>query len=84
MKKFALISSLVVLIGVVLAFVGMPAFADQLPLDDAGKMAPLMLGNVSLFKSRTMMAALDQRQGPTTFILRTFFKGEQVFGTKVC
>lgn len=82
MKKFALISSLVVLIGVVLAFVGMPAFADQLPLDDAGKMAPLMLGNISLFKSRTLMAALDERQGPTTFLLRTFFKGEEVFGTK--
>ncbi|WP_321367942.1 major capsid protein [uncultured Desulfuromusa sp.] len=86
MRKFALISSLVVLIGVVMAFIGVPVFADSLPhiagLDDAGKAAPLLLGNVSLFKSRTMMAALDERKGATTFLLRTFFRGEEVFGTK--
>ena len=38
--------------------------------------------SVSLFQTRTMLAALDQRQGPTTFLLRTFFLGEEVFGTK--
>ena len=90
MKKYWIISSLVVLVAIALAFVGLPVFADSLQhigqhgasLDDVGKTAPILLGNVSLFKPRTMMAALDQRQGPTTFILRTFFKGEQVFGTK--
>ena len=85
MKKIWIFSSLVMLIAVALAFIGLPVFADSLPhiagLDEAGKSAPLMLGTVSLFQTRTMMDALDQRQGPTTFLLRTFFAGEKIFGT---
>ncbi len=86
MKRFALFSSLVLLIGIALAFVGVPAFADSLPaidgLDDAGKAAPLLLGNVSLFQSRTLMEPLNEKQPATTFLLRTFFKGEKIFETK--
>ena len=82
MKKFALFSLLALLVCVVLAFIGMPVFADQAPLDHIDKTAPLLLGNVSLFKTRTLTAAINQRKSPTTLILATFFKGEEVFDTE--
>ncbi|MCF6179865.1 MAG: major capsid protein [Geopsychrobacter sp.] len=86
MKRFALFSTLVLLLGIALAFIGLPVFAHSLPqvtgLDNSSGTAPLLFGTVSLFKPRTMMAAIDQRQGPTTFLLRTFFPGEEIFGTK--